>query len=99
MIETTDAIVVDELIDRIQIISPRDTDEGDVGSVLCLDLCDRRGFTLAGRSPGCPEPQQHVLAAQCVEIELATSGSRHEHRFEVGRLFRRSAFRAWNARR
>jgi hypothetical protein len=97
VIERTHVVFVDELVDWIKTISSGDADEGDVGSICCLDLCDRRGFTLANSSPWRPEPQQNVLAAQRVEIKLVASGSRHKHRFEVswqlgrhGRVCRRA---------
>ncbi len=98
VIEPADAVVVDELIDRVETISPGDADEGDVGAVCCLNLCDRRGFTLASSSPGRPEPEQHVLAAQGVEVELAARGSRNERRLEVGGLLCRNACAVRNAR-
>jgi hypothetical protein len=39
--ERTNAVLIDELVDRIQTVSSGYADEGDVGSVFSLDLCDR----------------------------------------------------------
>lgn len=76
VVERANVVVIDELVDRIQTISPGNADEDDVGSVYRLYLYDRRGFKLASRSPRRPEPQQHVLATQRVEVELAAGRSR-----------------------
>ena len=62
MLERTDVFVVDEVTDRVEAVAAGDADEPDLISELLLDLCDRRGFTLADASPRRPEPEQHVFA-------------------------------------
>ena len=83
MREPVDLELVDETDDLIELVAPCYSDESDVGTVLFLDLCDRRGFTSANRSPRRPEPEHHILTAQRVEIEFAAIGSRHHHRLDV----------------
>jgi hypothetical protein len=81
--EPADPELVDEADDLIELVAPCYSDKGDIGTVLFLDLCDRRGFTTANRSPRRPEPEHHVLTAQRVEVELSAICSRHHHRFDV----------------
>ena len=63
VVEGPNVELVDETIDRVDTVASGDANEHDVRAIQVLDLCDRRGFTLASRSPRCPEPQQHVLPA------------------------------------
>ncbi|WP_419477470.1 hypothetical protein [Ilumatobacter sp.] len=81
--ERVDLEFIDELGDRLEIVASSNADEGDIGAVSFLYLCDRRGFTTTRWSPRRPEPQQHILATQRVEVELGTAGGWHHHRFEV----------------
>ena len=83
--ERADTEVVDERPDRIEAVTAGDADEGDLVSVLLLDLCDRRGFTSTDRSPRRPEPQQNILTLERVEVELGAIGERHENDICFGR--------------
>jgi len=49
------------------------TDESDLVFVLLFKLCDRRSYCFAMRSPGCPEPQDRVLAGEILVIDLTTA--------------------------
>jgi len=90
VLERIDVVVVDEPVDLLEGVSASYADKDDIGTVSFLDLCDRRGFTLTQRSPRRPEPQQHILAAQGIEIEVFTTGGRHEGRVDVLRCCRRN---------
>jgi hypothetical protein len=83
MREPVDLELVDETDDLIEFVASCYSDKGDIGTVLFLDLCDRRGFTSANRSPRRPEPEHHVLTAQRIEIEFTAICSRHHHHFDV----------------
>lgn len=61
MIERTDVVAVDELAGFVRTASAADSDKGDLVTEFALYLCDRRGFPLARRSPGSPEPQHGFL--------------------------------------
>jgi hypothetical protein len=75
--ECVDAEVVDEVVDGVEVVATGDADEGDVVTVGGVDLCDRRGFGAATRSPRCPEPQQGVGPFERAEVDLAAVGRRH----------------------
>ena len=65
---------VDEVSNRVEIISSCDSDELHILTVLLLHLCDRRGFCSARASPRSPEPKHDVLTCEAVPIELSTIG-------------------------
>ena len=74
VIELAYAEVGDECIDGVGTLGVAcDSDDGDLVTVLPLYLCDRRGFSLAGRSPGSPEPEDDILAIEIAEVDLAAA--------------------------
>ncbi len=78
MVEAVDGVVVDELFDGADIVATGDTDDENVVAVGLVDLCDRRGFCLAGGSPRGPEPEDDVAALDAVPVELPSAGKVHE---------------------
>ena len=60
---------LDELCKPRRISEPGDTDDGDLISKLFLYLCDRRGFSASKWSPGCPVPEDHILALEVGEVD------------------------------
>jgi hypothetical protein len=76
VIERAQVVFVDELVDRAKTVSSDHADEGDVGCVCCLDLCDRRGFTLTNSSPRRPEPRRRRWPTRRSDIRRTLSDSR-----------------------
>lgn len=62
---------VDELCDGAEFSPAGNPDDLNLGTVLLLDLCDRRGFAFTRRSPRRPEPQHDITTFESSPIELA----------------------------
>ncbi|MEL7157693.1 MAG: hypothetical protein AAFN30_13975 [Actinomycetota bacterium] len=80
VVEAVDGEVVDELFDGVDLVATGDADDEDVVAVGLVDLCDRRGFCLAGGSPGRPEPEDDVAPLEAVPVELPSAGEVHKLR-------------------
>ncbi len=78
VVEAVDGEVVDEPFDGADIIATGDADDKDVLAVDFVDLCDRRGFSLAGGSPRGPEPEDDVAPLDAVPVELPSAGKVHK---------------------
>jgi len=78
VVEAVHLEVVDELFDGGDLVAASDADDEDVVAVSLVDLCDRRGFCLAGRSPRGPEPEDDVAPLEAVPVELPSTGKVHE---------------------
>ena len=78
MVEAVHVEVVDELFDSVDFVATGDADDEDVVAVGLVDLCDRRGFCLAGGSPGGPKPEDDVAPLEAVPVELPSTGKVHE---------------------
>jgi hypothetical protein len=64
VIKATNFSANDPVLHRRDVIATGNTNDGDIFCKQLLNLCDRRGFSGAGRSPGRPEPQHHVLTLE-----------------------------------
>lgn len=60
------------------------TNKSDVGVLLC-ERCDRRRFSLATSSPRGPEPENVILSAELVEIQLTSADETHNTRSNLWR--------------
>ncbi len=68
--DVTQLVLGDEVPVGILGVAAGDADEDQIVAVLCLQRCDRRRFTIARRSPRCPEPQQHIVSGRRSQVEL-----------------------------
>ena len=63
-------VAVGEVDVLVGVTRPRDPDELDLSVPSLLGLLDRGGFTVAGRSPGRPEPEQHGPTGVLTHLDL-----------------------------
>ena len=64
-----EAVAADKQVHVRAAVLAGNANEGQAFSVLCLQRCDRRRFSLALRSERRPEPQQDVTATDRRDIE------------------------------
>lgn len=69
-------MLVDEVLERRIGTGPRDADEIDGSGEFLGSLLDRGGFTVAGASSGCPEPEHRRLPRERRRVERVASDER-----------------------
>jgi hypothetical protein len=72
----TQAVFVNETLERGFIARPRDSNEINLAAPLLCCRFDRRGFPVANTSSGCPKPEGGRCPRYCTAVERAATDQR-----------------------